>query len=107
VFPQVLLGVGPKLEISQVSSFCPETEFQQHPQVSEIITPKSSVGLRLIGSRRKAVKVFYNIGAEGFLRLHLNWSQTFRYLRMRNFVQKRISAAQPTLKVITPKPFTV
>jgi hypothetical protein len=51
-----------------------------------------------MGSRRKAVKVFYNIGIEGFLRLHSKWSQTFRYLRMRNSVQKSISAAWPTLK---------
>jgi hypothetical protein len=73
-------------------------KFQRHPQLSEIITPESLVGLKLMGSCQKYVKVFYNIGVEGFLTLHSNWSQTFRYLRMRNSVQKRILAARSTLK---------
>jgi hypothetical protein len=41
-----------------------------------------------MGSRRKAQKVCYNIGLEGFLRLQSNWSETLRYLRMCNSVQK-------------------
>jgi hypothetical protein len=44
-------------------------KFQRHPQLSEIITPESLVGFRLMGSRRKAEEVCYNIGVEGFLRL--------------------------------------
>jgi hypothetical protein len=73
-------------------------KFQQHPQISEIFTHESLVGLRLMDSRLKYEKVCYNIGVEGFPGLHWNWSQTFRYLRMCNSVQKRISAAWPTLK---------
>jgi hypothetical protein len=36
------------------------------------MTPESVVGLRHMGNRRKAEKVSYDVGIEGFLRFHLN-----------------------------------
>jgi hypothetical protein len=46
----------------------------------------------------KAAKVSYDVGIKRFLILHSNWGQNFRFLRMLNSVQNRISAALPTLK---------
>jgi hypothetical protein len=37
-----------------------------------------------MGSRRKAEKVSYDVGIEGFLRQHLNWVQSHRFLRIFN-----------------------
>jgi hypothetical protein len=47
-----------------------------------------------MNSHQKDEKVRYDFGIECFWILPSNWSQTFRYLRMRNSVQNRISAAQ-------------
>jgi hypothetical protein len=67
-------------------------------QLSEIVTPKSLVELRHMGSRWKAEKVIYDIGIEGLLRLHLNLGQKFRFLRTLNSVQNKILAAQQISK---------
>jgi hypothetical protein len=53
-------------------------------------------------NRQKDEKVSYDVGIECFLRLHLNWSQKSRFLRMRNSVQNKILAARPTLKSHNP-----
>jgi hypothetical protein len=61
-----------------------------------------------MGSYRKANKVGYEVGIEDFRRLHSKWSQTFRYLSMRNSTRSRISAVRPTWNnVISPKPLIV
>jgi hypothetical protein len=45
-------------------------------------------------SRRKPEKAIYDVVIEGFFRLHSNWGQTFRFLRMLNTVQRRISVVR-------------
>jgi hypothetical protein len=52
------------------------------------------IGIWCINSHRKDENVNYDVGIEGFLILLSNWGQTFRFLRMRNSVQNKISAAQ-------------
>jgi hypothetical protein len=69
-----------------------------HQQIPTIITPESLIGSSQLGSLRKAKKVGYDVGIEGFLRWLLNWSQNCRFIRMLNSVQNRISAARPTSK---------
>jgi hypothetical protein len=64
-----------------------------HRELSEVITPQSLVRLKHMGNRQKVEKVIYDVGIKGFLRLQLNWGQTFRILRMHDSVQSRISAA--------------
>jgi hypothetical protein len=78
-FPQFSLGFRLKPQVSHVSSFCSETRISSsHWQLLE--------------------KFSYNVGIEGFLRLHLMWGQKSRIIRMLNSVQNRISAARPNLK---------
>jgi hypothetical protein len=48
--------------------------------------------------RRKSEKVIHNSMIACFLRLYWLWGQKFRYLKMLNFVQNRISAARSTFK---------
>jgi hypothetical protein len=97
-FPQFSHRFRLKPQISQVARSVQKLEFHRHPQFSEIIAPESLVGLRVMGIHQKDEKDFYDVGIEGFLRLHWNWGQKFRFLRMLNSVQNKISAARPTLK---------
>jgi hypothetical protein len=60
-----------------------------------------------MGNRQKLEKFIYDVGIEGFLRLHSNWGEKSRFLKMLNFDQNRISAARSNLKIITPKPLIV
>jgi hypothetical protein len=69
-----------------------------HQRLPEIVNPESLVGLRHMGSRRKAEKVGYDVGIEGLLIWYSNWGQKFIFLMTLNSVQNRISAAWPTSK---------
>jgi hypothetical protein len=61
-------------------------EFQRHPQLLKIITPEPLAALGCVNNRQKTEKVSYDVDIEGFLRLHLNWSQKLRILRIFNSV---------------------
>jgi hypothetical protein len=79
-----------------------------HRQLSDIIIPQSLVRLRHMGNRQKAEKVSYDVGMEGFLILHSNWDQKFRFLRILLSVQNRIFSSLVNVQnCITPKPFII
>jgi hypothetical protein len=53
---------------------------------------------------REAKKAIYDVGMEGFLRLHSDWDQKFRFLRKCNSVQTRIFSSHLQLSEnITPQ----
>jgi hypothetical protein len=90
-FRKFQFEIWSNFRISQVTPFCLEQKFQQHPSISEIITPEPLGALGCVNDRWKYKKVNNNVGIEGFLRLHFNWSQKMRILKMLNSVQKRIA----------------
>jgi hypothetical protein len=51
-----------------------------------------------MGCHQKAEKVSYNIGIEGFLRCHPNWSQKLIILRMLKSVQDSILVIRTNFK---------
>jgi hypothetical protein len=69
-----------------------------------IFVPLNRVSVKM---RRKYEKVSYNVHIEGFLILHSNWGQKFRFLTMLNFIHNRVLATRLIWKTITPKPLIV
>jgi hypothetical protein len=86
----------PLLRTEFVSSFLLKSVLVCH--LTMIVTFVVFIEVRCLNSHRKDEKVRYDVGIKGFQILHSNWSQTFRYLRLRNSAQNRISAVWPTLK---------
>jgi hypothetical protein len=66
------------------------------------------IGIVHTNSRRKVEKVSYDVGMEGFLGLHSNWDQKFRFLRTLHSVQNRICSSLANVQnCITLKPFII
>jgi hypothetical protein len=90
----------------QITSYCPKQNFSSNCQLSEITTLKLLTLWGWVNSHRKAEKVNYDVSVEGFLRLHSNWDQKFRFLRMLLLVQNRFFSSLINIQnCITPKSF--